>query len=294
MNFVTHLRVVGDVHGHFQFYEKTVKDIPCSIQIGDMGLDYAGFPKLDPSRHVFIGGNHEDYTLKERPDIALDDPAILQPGSKLTVVRPTENFYIPEDEKYKIYLKEYVPDFEEPTVCEFTNMPENCLGNFGAWQIPDTNESMFYVRGAWSIDGPSRRKNDWGWHVREQLSPKECEAALKCYEETKPNFVITHAAPMSVMSNLRLYLSDGRSIASATNRLLQFMFEAHQPKVWVFGHFHQHWQGEIGGTKFVCLDAFPNYEYGWTLDFDERLSAIGFDLHEPWNNPGPTSLPTHL
>lgn len=277
---MTYLRIVGDVHQHYKMYESAVKDVPYSIQLGDMGMNYAGFPKLDPSRHVFIGGNHDDYTLGERPDLTIDDPSILEPGSKLTVIQPNENFCIPEDEKYQIHLKKCLPSYEEPTVCEFVNLPQNCLGNFGIWEIPDTDVEAFYVRGAWSIDGSSRRKYGWGWYAREQLAQEECEAALKLYEKKKPIFVITHAAPISVMSNLRLYLSDGQSIASATNRLLQFMFEAHQPQLWIFAHFHQYWQGCIGSTEFVCLDHFPNYEYGWTIDFDKSLGILGFDMHE--------------
>lgn len=285
---MTHFRVVGDIHGHYQMYGAVVQDVPCSFQVGDMGLDYSHFPVLDASRHVFIGGNHDDYTLKVRPDISINDPSILQPGSNLTVVRPTEDFYIPEQEKYAIYLNKYIPNIEEPTVFEYASFPANCLGNFGTWKIPKTNVEVFYVRGAWSIDGFSRRKNDWGWHVREQLSPEECAAALKLYEEKKPSFVITHAAPVSVMGNLRLFLSEGRAISTATSHLLQFMFEAHKPKLWIFGHYHQHWLDDIDGTRFICLGGFPTYEYGWTVDFDHNLSLLGFDMHEL----GPLTPPT--
>jgi len=54
---------IGDVHGLFVDYGEIIKDLPESVQLGDMGL---GFTKKIDARfptgtdHVFIRGNHDN------------------------------------------------------------------------------------------------------------------------------------------------------------------------------------------------------------------------------------------
>jgi len=287
---MTHLRLVGDVHGHYTTYYEIVSKMPCSFQLGDMGMDYADLNDagLDPSRHVFISGNHDDYTLKERPDLSADDTSILSPSSKLTVILPDEHFYIAESERYGIHLKECLPTFEEPTVCEYVNMPESNLGNFGIWNIPDTDWKIFYSRGAWSIDGEYRRRVQadsqgvW-WYPREQLAVDECKAAIELYEKEKPDFVVSHAAPTLVLQNLNLVFSGGRIVPTNTGRMLEIMWEIHHPKLWVFAHYHQFWEGVIDKTHFICLNQLPRE--GASLDLDKNLQILGVNLWERGDDP---------
>lgn len=52
---------IGDVHGHFLDYNELVKKLPCSIQLGDMGIGfkpYESFPVY--SQHRWIRGNHDN------------------------------------------------------------------------------------------------------------------------------------------------------------------------------------------------------------------------------------------
>jgi hypothetical protein len=255
-----------------------------------MGLDYTIFHQcgLDPARHVFIGGNHDDYTLEVREDVSPDDPALLAPESKLTLIEPDENFFIPEKEKYGIHLKSCLPYFEEPTVCEYSRMPPNALGDYGLWQVPDTDHKIFYVRGAWSIDGEYRRRQQaasdgiW-WYPREQMSVPECNAAIEFYEKEKPEVVVSHAAPTMILKNLRLVFSGGEIIATNTGRMLDLMWKIHQPKLWVFAHYHQFWEGVIDKTHFICLNQFARE--GWTLDMDRDLHLLGVDLWETGDDP---------
>lgn len=52
---------IGDVHGRLLEYNEIVKNLPCSIQLGDMGI---GFSKYDPfpvyNQHRWIRGNHDN------------------------------------------------------------------------------------------------------------------------------------------------------------------------------------------------------------------------------------------
>lgn len=57
------LRVIGDVHGTEYAYLAFIGNAEYSIQVGDFDCEYQHLIEkgVDPNRHVFIGGNHEDY-----------------------------------------------------------------------------------------------------------------------------------------------------------------------------------------------------------------------------------------
>lgn len=54
------LSVIGDVHGKFDEYNAITKQCEYSIQLGDMGWHYEKI-KVDIEKHLFFGGNHENY-----------------------------------------------------------------------------------------------------------------------------------------------------------------------------------------------------------------------------------------
>jgi predicted phosphodiesterase len=54
-------RITGDVHGHLDFYTALVKDVDFSVQLGDMGFNYSKLESLDPTKHRFVPGNHDNY-----------------------------------------------------------------------------------------------------------------------------------------------------------------------------------------------------------------------------------------
>ena len=67
------LTVIGDVHGHIETYKQIAEDSEYSIQLGDMGFNYTGLNSLDPDKHKFFGGNHEDYDLYYQVPHSLGD-----------------------------------------------------------------------------------------------------------------------------------------------------------------------------------------------------------------------------
>jgi predicted phosphodiesterase len=52
---------IGDVHGRIPEYLEIIKGCEYSIQLGDMGLDYSLIRNIDPERHQFVPGNHDNY-----------------------------------------------------------------------------------------------------------------------------------------------------------------------------------------------------------------------------------------
>ena len=122
------------------------------------------------------------------------------------------------------------------------------LGDYGVYSIPEFGD-LFFVRGGVSIDRHLRTEGV-NWWAEEELSMAECYAALAEYSKIKPNWVITHECPRSIVP----YITESSLIIpSRTNQLLEQMFVTHQPNRWVFGHYHKSWNKVINGTHFTCL-----------------------------------------
>jgi hypothetical protein len=240
------LRVLGDVHQRYELYLPCLENVDYSIQVGDLGMDYTDLNQagIDTTRHRAIGGNHDVYEH--------DSP----------------NYF----KKHPIFLED-----------------------FGLHEIPGF-PPIFYVRGAWSIDHmwrkkhqgyPYNKKNPPIWWVEEELSADQFEVATELYAQTKPEFVITHEGILELVPYVTDpsfaenfgYSSDG-PIETRTNKALQAMFDIHQPRHWICGHYHFPWTDTVKGTKFIYLDMFRSnmfwgeYENCY-VDFDENLNLIG-------------------
>lgn len=84
------MRFIGDVHGKFNRYRKLVKEVPASIQIGDMGVGfrydggplegeyYANPPHeiMAKGNHRFIRGNHDNPIVCRRHSQWIPDGTI--------------------------------------------------------------------------------------------------------------------------------------------------------------------------------------------------------------------------
>lgn len=138
---------------------------------------------------------------------------------------------------------------DDPKVC--VQYP-GYLGDFGY------NEKLgiFYVSGAESLD-KDKRIIGRDWWSDEELTQRQLLDAFDLYVATKPRVVVAHTCPHQVAQLLVPYEVPKR----ATETVLQMMWEAHKPQRWIFGHFHQDFERELLGTKFLCLA--PNSSY-WT------------------------------
>jgi len=116
--------------------------------------------------------------------------------------------------------------------------------------IPDLTVEgrTFFVGGAFSIDRGIRTIGiDW-WH-NEELSTPELYQAIDLYQEIKPQIMVSHDAPVTVMKGLFSYSDRGSRTANAFDA----MFEAYQPVCWIFGHWHRDIRVNRLGTEFICL-----------------------------------------
>lgn len=204
------VRIIGDVHGKAREYCTIASEAEYSLQIGDMGFsecyDFVDHMMdkgyLNPKRHVFFGGNHDDYH----------------------------------------------------------NLPYWHLGDFGA--VPFINNS-FFIRGAQSIDKDMRTMG-YDWWSEEQLGYRSSMDALNQYETIKPDIMFSHDAPDSIAVNM---FPDHKLINTHTGRLLSNCYEAHQPKVWIFGHWHIPTIRDFGNTTFICLGELNYITYETIKDF---------------------------
>jgi hypothetical protein len=134
----------------------------------------------------------------------------------------------------------------------------NCLGDYGLVSLKG-EAPFFFVAGAWSIDKDLRIEGK-SWWADEELSIASLNAALDAYIDAKPKIMLTHECPYSVAKQvlnrfaLPGFKSDRQIYRTRTGDALQAMFEAHQPELWVFGHYHVDWEKVINGTKFRCLN----------------------------------------
>ena len=152
----------------------------------------------------------------------------------------------------------------------FIHQSDHFLGEYGVHNVPGVSQ-FFYLRGGRSIDR-KKRVEGRSWWPKEEISYAEGMKALEKYKEIKSEVVLSHECPSSIIDMLAGTKTwDGVPIRpSMTAELLQNFYEAHQPKLWVFGHHHL-WFDQIleTGTRFICLPelAFLDIELS---DFHEE------------------------
>lgn len=134
-------------------------------------------------------------------------------------------------------------------------------GDFGVDAFDD-GRVFFYVGGAYSIDVAYRKQYEaiHGraiWWPDEELSEEALQKAFELYVTTKPDVVASHDCPTSIGAMLLDKIVPGfrpeKKIVTRTGEALEHMWRAHQPKTWVFGHYHVDAQFEVEGTNFACL-----------------------------------------
>lgn len=125
------------------------------------------------------------------------------------------------------------------------------LGDCGFHTLGGTE--FFYLRGASSIDRDSRTIGvDW-WSQEEIPIEKFMEIRAE-YRERKPKIVLTHTCPEVMAPSFLDARKAQRIHVTKTGFMLDELFNAHQPELWVFGHYHVSKSVTEGCTKFVCLN----------------------------------------
>jgi predicted phosphodiesterase len=123
------------------------------------------------------------------------------------------------------------------------------LGDFGTHYLGGIE--FFFIRGERSVDA-SLRIEGRSWWREEELDIASGYKAIEAYENNKPEIVISHGCPASV---LPFFVSNPSKFRpSRTAQLLDAMLEIHRPKMWIFGHHHNSETLQDNGTFFRCLN----------------------------------------
>ncbi len=159
---------------------------------------------------------------------------------------------------------------------DYDHLSEHCLGDYG--ELKHGGIEGFFVRGAFSVDKKVRLRDGIPWWACEELSENVHDDVVEQYTRLEPRLVLSHDCPVSVSEflvhkkNHRRYGLPEGSIQTKTGELLERLFSISQPKVWVFGHYHEDWHLQINGTEFYCLGELSY------LDLDENIDVVSTKL----------------
>jgi len=120
------------------------------------------------------------------------------------------------------------------------------------WHMPSgwhASDSLFVIGGGYSIDRAYRTAGR-NWWPDEEHSEPEMRALVEEFADTKPRLVLSHEAPDSVTDAM---FNPTPKMVSRTATALQAMYAAHQPDLWLFGHWHRGREMKQGNTLFVCV-----------------------------------------
>lgn len=158
----------------------------------------------------------------------------------------------------------------------YDNLPVQALPGYGMVDLGGLWQ-FFHIRGEWSIDIRQRvdtmlKGSQKCWWYEEELSPQDMEEALQEYKETKPDVVMSHGCPTSISElvgnpGVWKYFGWEEKCVTNTQHLLEHMFNFHQPKLWLFGHYHRNWSTTVNNTKFMCVDelCYVDFNENWEL-----------------------------
>lgn len=122
---------------------------------------------------------------------------------------------------------------------------------------------FFFYRGAYSIDR-AERTIGINWWQQEQVTIDNFMTARELYRSIKPDIMLTHDCPDFMVPQ---YIGNARVYENITNWALGELYNIHQPKLWIHGHYHVSKTTKYGNTKFVCLDELETYELSvWNIE----------------------------
>lgn len=125
--------------------------------------------------------------------------------------------------------------------------------------IPDgtIEDGVMFIGGALSIDRAMRVEGR-SWWAEEELNYGELNDLAGKYLQEKPRVMVTHDCPETVANHL--FNTTKIFDPSRTRQAFDGMWENHKPELWIFGHWHDHRNVEIMGTRFICLAELQTME----------------------------------
>jgi len=228
------MRIIGDIHGHFDWYVDTVKKANAegirTFQVGDFGI---GMPRMKENF------DWHDY-WREDPDNLADMNRVL------------------------------VGNHDSPLSAKSCPLIVSRFGSDVQFCKDKPSKRVFWAGGAYSIDWAGREEYYNWWPNNEELTYSEMREAEELYRQWQPKVVITHDGPRSAIESCFDWevANDAIQNVSRTQQFLDHLLTIHRPKLWLFGHWHRNETRVIDGTTFRCV-ATKDF-----VDIDEREGII--------------------
>lgn len=138
--------------------------------------------------------------------------------------------------------------------------PDICRGHanhLGDWGFRIINgRRILYVAGGYSLDQDLRIPGV-SWWPEEELSYEQYEKILDFVEGKRIQIVVSHEAPAAIVQQI----FPGRAVGTRTSQGLEAIRCIIKPKLWMFGHYHLHWDKKTDDTRFIGLDELEYLDY---------------------------------
>jgi len=134
--------------------------------------------------------------------------------------------------------------------------PDECLLSSHFIDDGRVEGPMMFVGGASSIDREHRTEGI-DWWPDEELSYERLLSIVDLYAEVRPPILITHECPEFFAVDHMIPLVRGNTnFPSRTRMALDAMYRVAQPKLHIFGHWHQdlYYRHYATGTTLICLN----------------------------------------
>jgi hypothetical protein len=199
---------------------------------------------------LFVGDVHSNFDdfahiVQSHPDeviIQVGDLGLARPWVGKNLVYNTVDFNLTG--KWMFIRGNH----DDPELCR---AHPNYLGDYGYFGLPAGR--IFFVSGARSIDYHLRIPTV-DWWIEEELTREHAERAVEQYANNPPSIVVSHDCPDFLKDKF-----DASTFPSRTGWMLDRMFEIHQPRIWIFGHWHKNLEIQVKDTKFVCVAELSTY-----------------------------------
>ena len=154
-----------------------------------------------------------------------------------------------EDKDYFIH-----GNHDNVTTC-WTEHPDNFLGRYGYKTLE--GKRIFFMSGAYSID-KAKRIEGVDWWRSEELRYTAIDYAIRQYMGA--DVIVTHDCPLDIYTNFNYHKVQSSLTASGLSMIWSKAKQMKmQPKLWVFGHHHVHFDKWIDGTRFICLPELKTF-----------------------------------
>lgn len=200
---MTSLRIIGDVHGKFGRYREIIRDVPFSIQVGDMGCGFRNrmgewtanppYAAMSQGRHLFLRGNHDNPEVCKRQKYWIRDGSVVDGiyclGGAVSIDRAwrTEGFdWWPDEELSYAELARKIEEYAaiKPEIVVTHDCPasvaERILVTFNKAKIEDGSRTREALQTMLDIHQPK----EWyfgHWHV--SLSFVQGRTTFRCLDE---------------------------------------------------------------------------------------------------------------